>query len=318
MAGSVPSKKKAQAVQMKTYKPRTPGLRHYRRPLNEHLWKGSPFRALTYPKKGHGKGGRNHSGRITVRHHGGGVARRIRIVDFMRVQSGPHTVERIEFDPGRSGHIALISSNATGEKSYILAPDGLRAGHIVESYRSGLPQDLVAPKGEKIDPGILAARTTANGNCLPLHMIPVGTVIHNVGSHKDGKAVFCRSAGTYATLVSKEQGGQKSDYATVKLQSGETRLVSRHACATIGVVSNPQWQYRQLGKAGRSRRLNIRPTVRGLAMNACEFLFSVSDLTKQLSILMVVEEENQRAIKSLSALGICRYVDRGALNQLTN
>ncbi|KAE8453811.1 hypothetical protein EG329_009323 [Mollisiaceae sp. DMI_Dod_QoI] len=257
---------------MRTYKPRTPGVRHLKRPINDHLWKGRPFLPLTFAKKGHGKGGRNNSGRVTIRHRGGGHKRRIRTVDFMRMAPGKHTVERIEHDPGRSAHIALLNEEATGRKSYIVASEGMRAGDVVQSYRAGIPRDLLESMGGVVDPGILAARTAWRGNCLPLHMIPIGTIIYNVGSTKGKGAVFCRSAGTYATVVSKDdettQGGNK--YVHVRLQSGEIRKVSKDACATIGVASNPHYQHRQLGKAGRSRWLNIRPTVRGLAMNAAD------------------------------------------------
>jgi ribosomal protein L2 len=265
-------RKTDRSVVMRTYTPRTPGIRHLKRPINDHLWKGKPHRALTIIKSGHGKGGRNSSGRITVRHRGGGHKRRLRTVDFHRTTPGKHVVERIEYDPGRSGHIALVSRQATGEKSYILAADGLRAGDVVESYRAGISQELLDSMGGQTDPGMLAARTAWRGNCLPLHMIPVGTTIHSIGSQKGGKAVFCRSAGTHATIISKDGQGNESKgpHVTIKLQSGEIRKVSKEACATIGVVSNPHWQYRQLGKAGRSRWLNIRPTVRGVAMNASD------------------------------------------------
>ena len=255
---------------MRTYKPRTPGVRHLRRPINDHLWKGRPFLPLTIPKKGHGKGGRNNSGRVTVRHRGGGHKRRIRTVDFQRMTPGPHLVERIEHDPGRSAHIALLSEEATGRKSYIVAAEGMRAGDVVHSYLSGIPKDLLDSMGGVVDPGVLAAKTAWRGNCLPLHMVPIGTIVYNVGSAKNRGAVFCRSAGTYAVVISKDddatKGGEK--YVVVRLQSGEIRKVSREACATIGVASNPHYHYRQLGKAGRSRWLNIRPTVRGVAMNA--------------------------------------------------
>jgi ribosomal protein L2 len=251
----------------KRYKPRTPGVRHLVRTINEHLWKGGPFKPLTFAKKGHGKGGRNHTGRVTVRHHGGGHKRRIRTVDFYRIDPGPHKVDRIERDPGRSGHIALVTNEATQRKSYILAADGLRAGDVVQSYRSGIPDDLLASMGGVVDPGMLAARTAWRGNCLPLHMIPIGTLIHAVGSSSKGHAVFCRSAGTYATVIARDD---KTDCVVIRLQSGEVRRVKKDAAATVGVVSNPTWQHRQLGKAGRSRWLNIRPTVRGLAMNASD------------------------------------------------
>lgn len=276
-AAPVSAKGPGETILMRTYKPRTPGVRHLKRPINDHLWKGRPFLPLTFPKKGHGKGGRNNSGVITVRHRGGGAKRRIRTVDFMRWAPGPHLVERIEHDPGRSAHIALIMDQATGRKSYIVAADGMRAGDIVQSYRSGIPKDLLDSMGGVIDPGILAARTAWRGNCLPMHMIPVGTTVYNVGSRPLGGAVFCRSAGTYAVVVSKEEetrdDGTKvmvGKYVNVRLQSGEIRKVSKDACATIGVASNTLHQYRQLGKAGRSRWLNIRPTVRGVAMNAFE------------------------------------------------
>lgn len=262
-------------VLMRTYKPRTPGMRHLKRPINDHIWKGRPVWALTFPKKGMAKGGRNNQGKITVRHRGGGVKRRIRMVDFERREPGPHTVERIEYDPGRSAHIALLVNQATQKKSYIVAAEGMRAGDVVQSYRAGIPQDLLDSMGGVIDPGILAAKTAFRGNCLPVHLIPVQTMIYNVGSTKDRGAVFCRSAGTYAIIVSKDEetraDGSKimtGKYVTVRLQSGEVRRVSKDACATIGQASNIMHQYRQLGKAGRSRWLNIRPTVRGVAMNA--------------------------------------------------
>lgn len=258
--------------QMRTYKPRTPGVRHLKRPINQHLWKGRPYLPLTFPKKGHGKGGRNNTGRVTVRHMGGGHKTRIRTVDFQRQVPGPHRVERIEHDPGRSAHIALLNEEATGRKSYIIAAEGMRAGDIVHSYLRGIPKDLLESMGGFVDPGVLAAKTAWRGNCLPLHMVPVGTLVYNVGSQKGKGAVFCRSAGTYAVIISKEDETKKggSKYVIIRLQSGEVRKVSKHACATIGVASNPHHQHAQLGKAGRSRWLNIRPTVRGLAMNAAD------------------------------------------------
>jgi len=264
---SPPPHREETGFAMKTYKPRTPGVRHLVRPINDHLWKNGPFKPLTFAKKGQGKGGRNSTGRVTVRHRGGGHKRRIRTVDFFRMDPGVHKVDRIERDPGRSGHIALISNEATGRKSYILAADGLRAGDVVQSYRSGIPEDLLASMGGVVDPGMLAAKTAWRGNCLPLHMIPIGTLIHAVSSSARGAAVFCRSAGTYATVIAKDE---RSNCIVIRLQSGEVRRVKKDASATIGMVSNPTWQHRQLGKAGRSRWLNIRPTVRGVAMNAVD------------------------------------------------
>lgn len=284
------AKAESQSSTIRTYKPRTPGVRHLRRPINDHLWKGRAFLPLTIPKKGHSKGGRNCHGRITVRHRGGGHKRRIRIVDFVRNRPGPHLVERIEYDPGRSAHIALLTEKATGRKSYVVAADGLRAGDVVHSYRSGIPQGLLNSMGGTIDPGILAAKTAFRGNCLPMHMIPVGTQVFCVGSAAKRGAVFCRSAGTYATVVNKDEetraDGVKivtGKYVEVRLQSGEVRKVSKQACATIGVASNVHHQYRQLGKAGRSRWLNIRPTVRGLAMNKGERSFN-RECTQRLTV----------------------------------
>ncbi|PNS19851.1 54S ribosomal protein RML2, mitochondrial [Sphaceloma murrayae] len=290
-ATSTPLRK--EALQMRTYKPKTPGLRHLKRPINTHLWKGKPLRALTFVKVGHGKGGRNHSGRITVRHRGGGHRRRIRTVDFVRMAPGPHKVERIEYDPNRTAHLALLTSENSGDKSYIIAAEGMRAGDVVESFRSGIPRSLMDSMGGTIDPGVLAAKTAFRGNCLPIHMVPIGTQVFNVGSQGRKGAVFCRSAGTFAMVVAKEESGKKVKSVTVRLQSGEVRTVASDACATVGVASNPFYHFGQLGKAGRSRWLNIRPTVRGLAMNACKYILirqTVSSLTRiQLIIPTEVE-----------------------------
>ena len=256
--------------QIKTFTPRTPGVRHLRRPINDHLWKGKPYRKLTFPKMGHGKGGRNNSGRVTVRHRGGGARRRIRTVDYIRKAAGKHLVERIEYDPNRSAHLALLEDVETKAKSYIIAAEGMRAGDVIESFRSGIPRELIKSMGGTMDPGMLAAKTAFRGNCLPLHMIPPGTQVYCVGLAVDKGAVFCRSAGTYATVVAREEVGKKIHFVTVRLQSGEVRKLPKDACATIGVSSNAHWHFRQLGKAGRSRWLNIRPTVRGVAMNAVD------------------------------------------------
>ncbi|KAG6363512.1 hypothetical protein INS49_008612 [Diaporthe citri] len=266
-----------QLVILRTYKPRTPGVRHLKRPINDHLWKGRPHRALTFPKKGQARGGRNNTGRVTVRHRGGGHKRRIRTVDFDRRAPGAHLVERIEYDPNRTAHIALISGKADGKKSYIIAADGMRAGDVVHSYRAGIPKDLLDSMGGIIDPGILASKTAHRGNCLPMHMIPVGTMIYCIGSRRDGPARFCRSAGTYGVIASKEEetrdDGTKivvGKHVSVRLQSGEVRKVDKDAIATIGVASNVHYNYTSLGKAGRSRWLGIRPTVRGTAMNTVD------------------------------------------------
>ena len=280
----------------KTYKPITPGIRHLRRPRNDHLWKGKPIKLLTEPLRQ--QGGRNNTGRITVRFRGGGHKQRIRLVDFMRNSAGPQDVIRIEYDPGRSAHIALVRAReATGNDgkrfAYILAPEGLRAGDVVESFRNGIPDGLVpgfvdinsssfaAPGDPDSEPdasamtnssnqslalGNLRLRTIKTGNVLPLRLIPTGTVVHNVSLHPQGRARLVRSAGTSAQVVAHDNKGK---YTQIRLQSGEVRRVHQDCVATIGKVSNPLWKNRNLGKAGRSRWLGIRPTVRGVAMNKC-------------------------------------------------
>ena len=259
---------------LRTYKPRTPGLRHLKRPINDHLYRGRAYLPLTFARKGQHLGGRtSHTGRITVRHRGGGAKRRIRIVDFHRMEPGKHLVERIEHDPGRSAHIALLSKTIANRKSYtyIIAPQGMRAGEEVESFRSGIPEHLIRELGGRPDAGLLAAKTAFRGNCLPLHMIPPGTVIFNVGLYKGKGAQLCRSAGTYASVLSQSEGRPgKAHYVEVKLKSGEVRRIHDECCATIGVASNVLFNRRSLGKAGRKRWLGIRPTVRGVAMNAAD------------------------------------------------
>ncbi|THV03016.1 ribosomal protein L2 [Dendrothele bispora CBS 962.96] len=264
----------------KTYKPVTPGIRHLRRPLNPHLYEGRPVRLLTVPKRK--KGGRNNSGRITVRHRGGGHRQRIRLVDFRRDEPGIHDVTRIEYDPGRSAHIALLKNRnplAEGRKkwSYIIATEGMRAGDTVQSFRSGIPEDLVpglvlekpGQKKESSDQslalGMFRALTLKSGNVLPLYLIPPGTVIHNIALSPQGPGILVRSAGTSALVMAHEDSGK---YTQVRLQSGEIRKVLQECCATIGQVGNYLWKNRSLGKAGRSRWLGWRPSVRGVAMNA--------------------------------------------------
>ncbi|KAG8533233.1 uncharacterized protein KY384_002016 [Bacidia gigantensis] len=186
---------------------------------------------------------------------------------------GQHRVERIEYDPGRSAHIALLSIKE-GNKinySYIVASDGLRAGQQIESFRSGIPERLIKELGDTSDAGLLATKTCHPGNCLPLHMVPPGTAVFNVGKAKHGPAKFCRSAGTYATVIGKNEGDAKwADFVDVKLKSGEVLHIQKDCCCTIGIASNVDYNHRQLGKAGRSRWLGIRPTVRGVAMNASD------------------------------------------------
>lgn len=281
----------------KTYKPVTPGLRHLRRPLNDHLWRGRPIKVLTIPLRK--KGGRNNQGRITIRHRGGGHKRRLRTVDFMRTDSGPQDVVRVEYDPGRSGHIALIRSRKANANnglrySYILSPEGLRAGDVVQSFRMGIPPGTVPGFDGKLDSsmnvtdnevsstknstqsltiGLLRAATVRTGNVLPLKLIPPGTPIHCISLFPERRMTLVRSAGTYAMVVTHEEDGK---YSQVKLQSGEVRRVLQTCCATIGKVSNPLHRYRSLGKAGRKRWLGRRPHVRGTAMNRCDTIYSLA------------------------------------------
>ncbi|PVI08515.1 ribosomal protein L2 [Periconia macrospinosa] len=274
-ARQVQGSRKEKFIPLRTYKPRTPGLRHLKRPVNDHLWKGRPLLKLTIARKGQHLGGRNNTGRVTVRHRGGGHKRRIRIVDYKRYLPGKHVVDRIEYDPNRTAHLALVTRLETGEKSYIVAADGMRAGDHVESFRSGIPKALIKEMGGVIDPGMLAAKTASRGNCLPIHMVPLGSQVFNVGSKAKGGGVFCRSAGTYAIIVNKEEvdlpkGGVEVTSVIVRMQSGEVRKVAPDACCTIGVASNIQSHFAQLGKAGRARWLGKRPEVRGVAMNAAD------------------------------------------------
>jgi ribosomal protein L2 len=287
-------------IGLRRYTPRTPGIRHLVRAKNEHLWRGRPLYHLTIAKKGQGKGGRNHTGRVVVRHRG-----RIRKIDFSRWDEGAHFVERIEYDPGRTAHIALVQNLKTKAVTYILAAEGMRAGDVVQSYRRGLSQELIDSMGGQIDRGLIASKTAYRGNCLQLGMIPLGVPIFNISLDAKSPGTVCRSAGTYGVIMGKgedevqkemlrfinEQGLSDEDdekqmsafteeqltkfeksaqYVTVKLSSGELRLFDKEAVGTIGVASNALHQYEQLGKAGRSRWLGIRPTVRGVAMNAVD------------------------------------------------
>lgn len=184
--------------QFKTFKPLTPSLRWVRYNLNPHLHKGRPIPELTKAKRG--TGGRNHHGHVTVRGRGGGHRRRLRMVDFWRWEAGPQKVVRIEYDPGRSGHIALIKHSESKKLSYILAPDGLRAGDIVESYRAS--ENANAIQGASaLDLGIFRTKAIRPGNVLPLHLIPIGTQIHAVSLKAEGSAKLVRSAGSAGQLV---------------------------------------------------------------------------------------------------------------------
>lgn len=224
---------------VKTYKPTTPGQRGMTGYTFEEITKTSPERSLLVPLRM--KGGRNVYGRVTVRHRGGGNRRFIRIVDFKRNKRGiPARVAAIEYDPNRTARLALLHY-ADGEKRYILAPLDLRVGDTV----------LAGPEAE-IRPG----------NSLPIANIPVGTMVHNIELKVGKGGQLVRAAGSAAQLLAKE-----GNYAQIRLPSGEVRLVLQQCYATIGQVGNVDHGNIKLGKAGRTRHLGIRPTVRGTAMS---------------------------------------------------
>ena len=220
-------------------RPTTPGQRHRMAPDFSDVTAGSPEKSLLKPWKR--TGGRNNQGRMTIRYVGGGHKRRIRDIDFKRnTVDIPATVKSIEYDPNRSARIALLHY-ANGLKTYILAPEGLKVG-----------QKVIA--GENVAPEL--------GNTLPLSKIPLGTIVHNIELKPGKGGAMARSAGTYAQLLARE-----GKYATLKLPSGEMRMVLTVCRATIGSVSNSDHMNITLGKAGRKRWLGRRPRVRGVAMN---------------------------------------------------
>ena len=227
---------------IKKFKPTTPGRRGMTVTDYSVLSKVAPERSLLEPMKHNS--GRNNTGRITVRHHGGGNRTKYRVIDFKRSKLDvPATVKTLEYDPNRSAHIALIQYE-DGTKSYIIAPEGLKVGDVV---RSG-PNADIKP-----------------GNCLPFSAIPVGTVIHNIELYPGKGAQLVRSAGNMAQLMAKENG-----YALVRLPSGEMRNVPLNCVATVGQVGNIDHENVNLGKAGRKRHMGWRPTVRGSVMNPCD------------------------------------------------
>ena len=220
-------------------KPTSPGRRFVVKVVNPDLHKGEPYAPLTAPK---GKsGGRNNAGRITRRHQGGGHKQKYRIIDFRRDKDGIEaSVERLEYDPNRSAHIALLKY-ADGERRYIIAPAKVKAGDVVMSG------DGAAIKV---------------GNCLPLRNIPLGSTVHCIEMKPGKGAQMARSAGASVQLVAREGA-----YATLRLRSGEMRKVLSECRATLGEVSNSEYSLRSLGKAGAKRWRGVRPTVRGVAMN---------------------------------------------------
>ncbi len=224
---------------VKSFKPTSPGRRQMTVSAFEEITASKPEKSLLAPMKK--TAGRNAQGCITVRHHGGGHKRQYRVIDFKRNKDNiPARVATIEYDPNRSARIALLNY-ADGEKRYILAPNGLKVGDVIVS---GPESDI------KI------------GNCLPIDNIPVGTVIHNVELKPEKGAQLCRAAGASAQLMAKE-----GKYATLRLPSGEMRLVLLTCRATIGQVGNLEHEIINIGKAGRTRWMGVRPTVRGSVMN---------------------------------------------------
>ncbi len=224
---------------IRKYKPTSPGRRNMSVNTFEEITKHEPEKSLLKPLKKHA--GRNAYGRITVRHHGGGAKRKYRIIDFKRNKDNiPGKIAGIEYDPNRSSNIALVHY-ADGEKRYIIAPLKLKVGDVIFS---GPESDITV------------------GNCLPLKNIPVGTTVHCVELKTGKGAQMVRSAGASAQLMAKE-----GNYATLRLPSGEMRLVRIECRATIGQVGNLDHQNVRIGKAGRTRHMGIRPTVRGSVMN---------------------------------------------------
>jgi large subunit ribosomal protein L2 len=224
---------------IKTYNPYTPSRRHMTGSDFSEITKSKPEKSLTYSLKKNS--GRNNQGKITVRHRGGGVRRKYRMIDFKRYKDDiPAKVIAIEYDPNRTANIALICYE-DGVKSYIIAPNKLEVGMTL----------MNGPKAE-----------IHIGNCLPLSEIPVGTEIHNVELHVGRGAQLVRSAGSSAQLMAKE-----GKYATLRLPSGEMRMVPINCRATIGQVGNIEHDLINIGKAGRKRHMGIRPTVRGSVMN---------------------------------------------------
>ena len=224
---------------LKTFNARSQGMRFRIASTFEEITETKPVKSLT--KAVRKNGGRNHSGHITVRHHGGGVKRRYRVIDFMRNRDGiVATVEAISYDPNRSANLALLAYE-DGVKSYILAPEGLKVGDKVMS-------------GDKAEATV--------GNCLQLAQIPLGLMVHAIELEPGRGAKVARSAGNEAQVMARE-----GSRVTLKLASGEVRVFDARCRATIGAVGNKDWSSIHLGKAGRKRYLGIRPTVRGVAMN---------------------------------------------------
>ena len=224
---------------LKSYKPTSPGQRDLVLVDRSELWSGRPEKSLSFGLNK--KGGRNNSGRITMRRKGGGAKRLYRLIDFKRNKVDVKgTVERIEYDPNRSAFIALVKYE-DGEKSYILAPQRIKVSDTIISSSSS-----------DVKPG----------NAMPFTGMPIGTIVHNVELKKGKGGQIARAAGSYAQFV-----GRDGNYAQLRLSSGEMRLVRQECMATVGAVSNPDNSNQNFGKAGRNRNKGIRPSVRGVVMN---------------------------------------------------
>ena len=222
------------------YKPTTPSRRHMSVASFDEVTKFTPEKSLIETKKKHA--GRNSYGKITVRHHGGGNKQKYRIIDFKR-EEGKNTVIGVEYDPNRTSYIALLQ-NEEGKKSYVIAPVGVTDGDVLYS---GADADIKP------------------GNTLPIENIPVGTIIHNIELYPGKGGQLVRTAGAQAQLMAKENG-----MAQVRLPSGEVRLVRLDCKATIGQIGNIEHDTIKIGKAGKTRHMGIRPTVRGSVMNPCD------------------------------------------------
>ena len=227
---------------VKSFKPTTPARRQMTVPSFQEITKKTPEKSLITVLKKHS--GRNNTGKITVRHQGGGNRVKYRIIDFKKkIENVPATVLAIEYDPNRTAYIALMQYE-TGEKTYSIAPVGLKVGDVVMNGQ-----------GADIKPG----------NVLAINDIPVGTLIHNIEIYPGKGGQLVRSAGTYAQLMAKENG-----VAQVRLPSGEVRIIRLDCKATIGQVGNLEHENINIGKAGKKRHMGIRPTVRGSVMNPCD------------------------------------------------
>lgn len=222
--------------------PTSPGQRGMTKSDFQELTTSTPEKSLLKPIRK--TAGRNNTGRITCRHKGGGVKRAYRVIDFKRDKFGvPATVKTVEYDPNRNVRISLVFY-ADGEKRYILTPEGLKVGDVIVS-------------------GTEAAVQT--GNALPLELLPLGTIIHNIELEPGRGGILVRSAGNSAQLMAKE-----GNYVTIKLPSSEMRMIRKECLATIGSLGNAEYKNLKIGKAGRKRYMGIKPTVRGVTMNPCD------------------------------------------------